>query len=144
MRLAGWLWTTLRGAGWAPLAVLTGHLSLKGLWPDAGALDFDQISHLLGGTAMAYFLARALSEAERPGGLPVTARPLALVTVFCATTTVAVLWEFMEYGIDWRLGSGLQAGLTDTVSDLALGMAGAALYLAAWWPRQRHRRLGAR
>lgn len=128
-RLRRWAWASLRGAGWAPLAVFLAHVGLAPFWPEMPGPDFDQISHVVGGLAMAYFLARALREAETTAGYPPTPAPLAAAGVFCATVTVAVGWEFAEHTVDRWFGSRLQASITDTMLDLLLGMAGAALYL---------------
>lgn len=129
--LLGWAWNSLRGAGWAPLGVFLAHVALAPFWPDVPGPDFDQLSHVAGGVAMAYFLARALAEAETMAGYPPTPRPLALAGVFCATVTVAVGWEFAEHLVDRWFGSRLQASQADTMLDLLLGMVGAAAYLAA-------------
>jgi len=130
-RLGRWAWASLRGAGWAPLAVFLAHISLAPFWPGMPGPDFDQISHVAGGLAMAYFLARALREAETTGGYPPTPAPLAAAGVFCATVTVAVGWEFAEHMVDRWFGSRLQASQADTMLDLLLGMVGAAIYLGA-------------
>ena len=53
----------------------------------------------------------------------------------------AILWEFMEYYTFIRYSSELQTAYTDTLGDLALGLAGsalaAALTVTVLWPRGR-------
>ena len=39
-------------------------------------------------------------------------------------------WEFAEFILDETIGSDLQEGLMDTMSDLMLSVCGAAAYLA--------------
>ncbi len=139
-RLRRWAWASLRGAGWAPLTVFLAHVGLAPFWSGMPGPDFDQMSHVAGGLAMAYFLARALREAEITAGYPPTPAPLAVFGVFCATVTVAVGWEFAEHTVDRWFGSRLQASQADTMLDLLLGMVGALAYLAAARPRPSRRR----
>jgi hypothetical protein len=58
----------------------------------------------------------------RPGG-----RYLLAFTAACST---ALAWEIAEFMSDQLLGTALQEGNLDTMSDLMLGLAGAAAYLA--------------
>ena len=56
--------------------------------------------------------------------------PLARYAVaFAFACTGALGWELMEFSIDQIWGTHLQEGLLDTMTDLMLGVCGAALYL---------------
>ncbi|HKL78371.1 MAG TPA: hypothetical protein VJ985_08440 [Gammaproteobacteria bacterium] len=53
------------------------------------------------------------------------------LTAFGFAVTLGTLWEIFEFLLDWGLGFSMQgSGLTDTMTDLMVDMAGAAL--AAW------------
>jgi hypothetical protein len=120
----------LAAGGWAPLAVFLLHVVLDaGLdayaaWPRA-----DVPMHFAGGAAMCFFLSRVLRPLLRdmPG-----ARRTLLESLLAGglTVTVAVFWEFAEFGLDRAAGMNLQVGLGNTMQDLALGIVGAAAYLA--------------
>lgn len=51
--------------------------------------------------------------------------------VFALTATAAVAWEFAERISDRCLHSHAQIGLDDTLFDMALGIVGGAVLLAA-------------
>jgi hypothetical protein len=53
------------------------------------------------------------------------------LTAFGFAVTVGTLWELFEFGMDWGFGFSMQkSGLVDTMTDLLVDVAGAAL--AAW------------
>jgi hypothetical protein len=110
----------LRRTAWAPLAVLLvawclGHTRI--------AHDLWSSMHLLGGAALAFFCLGCIDALR-------AARPLARYAVaFAFACTGALGWELMEFAIDQTWGTQLQEGLLDTMSDLMLGVGGAALYL---------------
>jgi len=54
--------------------------------------------------------------------------------VFTSTCTVAVFWEFAEFGFSWALSTDLQGSLDDTMRDLFFGMAGSLFFIAAVSP----------
>ncbi len=55
----------------------------------------------------------------------VYAKLILIVTTLSFVALTAVLWEFMEFGMDYFFGVVMQPDLTDTMSDLALGLLGA-------------------
>jgi hypothetical protein len=111
----------LREALWPPAAVVVAAFVI-GRLPAAHELWW--LVHLLGGAALAYCYRRLtpLLGELRPLGRYVVA--------FAAACTTALGWELAEFALDQLLGSALQEGLMDTMSDLMLGVAGAAAYLA--------------
>ncbi len=140
-------WRAFAAGGWAPAAVLALHVvidqgfGLYEAWPRV-----DVPMHFLGGLAIAYVVSRGfqdLSRGARAGA--VRAAALELVLVGSVTTTVAVLWEFAEFGLDLVAGSNVQFGLVNTMRDLAMGMLGAAAVMAAraWRLRSRVGEAGA-
>lgn len=117
--------------GWAPLTVLLVHvlaarvLDLYAIWPPT-----DIPIHLAGGFAMAFFLSRCC-RAVRPEIMGSSRLAvLELVLVGSLTTTMAVLWEFAEFGYDRVFGTNVQVDLANTLQDQAMGIAGALTFLA--------------
>jgi hypothetical protein len=112
----------LREALWAPLLIVLASLALG---PVLAAQDLWWFVHVLGGAAVAFCYGRALDiVAPR---LPVWVRYTLAFTAACST---ALAWEMLEYVSDQFFGTALQEGLMDTMSDLMLGVAGAAGCLA--------------
>lgn len=117
---------TLRKSAWAPLLVLLFYAAaIKSFdaylrWP-----NLDIPTHFAGGMAITYFYATLLGEAQiRIGITP------ALIRNLCAwgmTAITAIAWEFMEFGMDYFLGTRTVLGVQDTLSDLFFGLTGGAL-----------------
>ncbi len=113
----------LKEALWAPLAVLAAAILLTRR--DARQLYW--LLHVGGGAAVAFFFLRAIDVAAPLIG---TLRPLArYVAAFLLASSAALAWEFGEFAFDQFLGTRLQEGLVDTMSDLAFGVCGAGLFL---------------
>lgn len=114
-------------AGWAPLAVVGFHAGAAALFGHDPRLD--PTMHFLGGSAIAYFIGRAILEWNEFFGRP---SPWGrTIVIFCMATTVAVFWEFMEFTIGAALGLYSQLSLKETMGDLFFGCAGAAACLGA-------------
>lgn len=89
--------------------------------------SFDIPMHFLGGLVIAISLSLLLNEFQKNKYIG-KLKPLARITiVVCGTVTIAVLWEFHEFLLDQWLGTATQAGIADTMGDLALGMLGGAV-----------------
>jgi hypothetical protein len=85
---------------------------------------FDHLLHFLGGASIAYFLFGFLDAlpsvcARIPGWIK-------HLLVFTSACTVALFWEFAEFASDWFLGTTVQRSLSETMLDLAYGVAGAS------------------
>lgn len=110
----------LRRMAWAPLAVL---ILAWCIGRTRVAPDLWSSLHLLGGAALAFFFLGCIDALR-------ATHPLARhVVAFAFACTGALGWELMEFAIDQLFGTRLQEGLLDTMSDLMLGVCGAALYL---------------
>lgn len=124
--------------GWAPLLVFFVHVVLsRGLhaydaWPPT-----DRPMHFAGGVAMAFFISRCFQALPREAVRHSRVSLLELILAGSLTATAAVLWEFAEFSCDQVFGTNIQVGLANTMQDLALGLAGAATFVAV-----RARRLG--
>lgn len=124
-RPAAVLYRLMREAAWAPLAVVLLHAILALAFGHRRSLD--PLLHFLGGLALAFFFDRGSRvAADQLGQLRTLARNL---LAFSLTCTVAVFWEFAEFLSDHYLGTHVQFGMEDTLSDLLLGALGAAVYL---------------
>lgn len=118
--------------GWAPLAVFVVHVVADGIFDAYGPRPrLDIPMHFFGGIAMAYFISGCVRAMPRRPGRNRRAIVLEALLILSLTTTAAVLWEFLEFGIDAATGSNIQVSLANTMQDMALGMAGAAAVVAA-------------
>lgn len=127
----------VRRGGWLPLAVFLLHLLLSrvlSVYESYPATDVPM--HVAGGFAIAFFWDRALDAFVGRGVTAAPDRFLRAVVVFALAGTATVFWEFAEFTGD-RLGyTQAQAGLADTMLDMALGLVGGILYLGLG-PRRR-------
>jgi ABC-type polysaccharide/polyol phosphate export permease len=118
--------------GWAPLVVFAVHViadQVFDAYGDRPRLDIPM--HLAGGIAMAFFISgcfQAMPRGARRSSRVIVREALLVASL---TTTAAVVWEFLEFAIDAATGTNIQVSLANTMQDLALGMAGAAVVVAA-------------
>jgi hypothetical protein len=126
LRALDMLGRLLREALWAPALIVAAALVLAHL---PRAPDWWWFLHIAGGAAVAFCYLRAIHIAgPRLGVL----RPAATyLLAFALSCTTALAWEIGEFTVDQLAGTTLQEGNFDTMSDLILGVAGAAAYLAA-------------
>lgn len=95
--------------------------------------------HLAGGAAIAFFFARAYRLPEsRPIFGELTTAGTMLLTM-TSVAAAAILWESIEWVTDVLGWTAAQRSLTDTRGDVALGLAGGALVVAAVAVRSRRR-----
>jgi len=130
-----WLLTTLANPGWAPLAVVILHVALAGY----GLSDrFDHHLHFLGGAAIAYFFHGLFAKFPPP--LAIHSHWIHYLLAFTSACTVALFWEFAEFTSDRIRYTNIQHSLTETMLDLAFGVAGAtiSLFLCALVRRPHH------
>jgi len=114
----------LREALWAPAAVVLAAFIL-GRVP---GIDPWWLVHVVGGAAVAFcYLRLAALAGGRYGLRHAGVRYLVAFALACST---ALAWELAEFALDETIGSDLQEGLMDTMSDLMLSVCGAAAYLA--------------
>ena len=89
--------------------------------PHRGDRD-DAASHgaVLGGAALAFWFSR----------LATIEVPWRYVVAFALACTGVVAWEAGEFAVDQLVGTALQEGNLDTMTDLLLSVCGAAGYLS--------------
>ncbi len=114
----------LREALWAPAMIVLGALVLAHL---PRAPHWWWLLHIVGGAAVAFCYLRAIRiAAPRLGALQPAGAYLLAFALSCSS---ALGWEIGEFAVDQIAGTTLQQGNFDTMSDLILGVAGAAVYL---------------
>jgi hypothetical protein len=116
--------------GWAPLLVFTVHVFISrvlGAYHTFPATDMPM--HFGGGLAMAFFISRCFRALPRDVVRSSRLVLLELILVGSLTATSAVLWECAEFMCDQVFGSNIQRSLGNTMQDLALGVAGAAVFI---------------
>ncbi len=122
----------LRKAAWPGMCVFVAHMPLAKLFGHEPYVD--PVMHLLGGVAAAFFFSRLGPFVPAVfGSLAIPARR---TLAFCATTTVAVLWELAEYLSDRYLGTMAHTNVDSTLRDILTGMLGALAYLVIEWSLQ--------
>jgi hypothetical protein len=115
----------VREALWAPALVLALAALVAGT-PQAP--DIYWLLHVVGGAALGLFFSRGLLIAEPLfGALRPSSRT---VFAFALACSAVLAWEFAEFAVDRVFGTRLQKDNLDTMTDLLLGVCGAALYLA--------------
>ncbi len=87
----------------------------------------DNLMHFLGGASIAAAAMTTLKILGNKKLLTVHSKLIKIIIICGIVALVAVLWEFMEFGIDYFFHVVMQPDLTDTMSDLALGLCGGAL-----------------
>ncbi len=124
-----WLKNTLRQAAWAPGAVFVFYaVAAKGanayiLYP-----WLDMPTHFCGGLAITYFYLAAIAQAQAfVGRVPRVIHQLASLGL---TAITAVVWEFLEFASDVVLGTRMNLGVPDTLSDLFFGLLGGAVMVS--------------
>ena len=115
----------IREALWAPALIVLAAVALAHI---PRAPDWWWLMHVAGGAAVAYCYLRAIAIAgPRLGAL----RPAGVyLLAFALACTTALGWEVGEFTVDQFAGTTLQQGNYDTMTDLILGIVGAAAYLA--------------
>ena len=124
----GWIVQALREAAWAPLLVFCLVIAAVGIFDAYTRVpSLDIPTHFLGGIAVTYFFWCAATNAQSAAGHLPNMRPAVLA--FGCTASTTILWEILEFLFDRLLGTQLQHGLGDTVSDILFGLAGGIAYL---------------
>ena len=117
--------------GWAPLSVFAVHVVLSRVVNAYARFPPTDIPmHFMGGLAMAFFVSCCFQALPRDVLRSSRVVVLELVLVGSLTATSAMLWEFAEFTCDSILGTNVQRGLSNTMQDMALGLAGAAVFIA--------------
>ncbi len=118
-----WLKITFLQAAWYPLAVFVFYvIAAKGF--DAYLIypSLDVPTHFCGGIAITYFYLIAVFHFQMLiGKIP---HYIQLITSLGLTAISAIIWEFLEYASDFLLGTQMNLGVSDTLSDLFFGLLG--------------------
>lgn len=115
----------IRGAGWAPAAVLVLHAIVV---RTAYRTELDGVNHFLGGAAIAFFFLQAMRIVLPEISVTVSS----YIFSFALACTIAVFWEIGEYASDHLLRTHVQISLSETMSDLIFGVTGAAVMMAGF------------
>ena len=118
-----WLGNTLQRAAWAPTSVFVFYaVAAKAFDAYIRFPWLDMPTHFAGGLAITYFYVTAIALSQKQlGHIPNLIQPL---TATGLTAITAVVWEFLEYSSDVVLGTKMNLGVTDTLSDLFFGLLG--------------------
>jgi hypothetical protein len=126
--LSTWILRTLRRAGWALAVVLFFWVVAATVFNAYALLPWlDMPTHFAGGLAMAYFVSCAIIQSQPILGP--TPRAVRLFASLGLAALAAVGWEFFEFLSDRFLGSHLNLGVPDTLSDLLFGVLGALSFV---------------
>jgi len=127
-----WIRRTIRGAAWLPMtvlfvfAVVASALNLYVLYS-----RLDVPTHFAAGIVVTHFFRNAAANAqESVGGIPPTVQSLLALGL---TMIAAVVWELLEYASDVTLGTAMNHGVADTLSDLFFGLLGGACFVVYRW-----------
>ena len=116
-----WLRSTFQQAAWAPLVVFIFYaVAAKGFNAYIRFPWLDIPTHFCGGVAITYFFSVAIAHSQvRLGCIPNFIQLLLSVGL---TAITAVVWEFLEFSADMALGTKMNLGVSDTLSDLFFGL----------------------
>lgn len=128
--IASWLKHTFRRAAWAPATVFILYvLAASGFDLYIMFPNLDMATHFIGGVSISYFYLIAISNAKKLiGDIPVVIQFLLSISL---TAMTAVVWEFLEFTSDMMLGTKLNLGVSDIISDLFFGISGAIIFSLA-------------
>ena len=129
--MKNWLGKCLRQAAWAPLAVFVFYVvAAKGFDAYIRYPWLDMPTHFVGGAAITYFFLVGIAQSEAQlGPIP---RPVQLALSLGLTAITAVVWEFLEFASDVALGTKMNLGVSDTLSDLFFGLLGGVVVIACY------------
>lgn len=120
-----------RVGGWAPLMVFGIHVILSRVFNAYVVFPPTDIPmHFAGGVAMAFFISRCFQALPREVVRSSRIVALELILVGSLTASAAVVWEFVEFACDLAFGTNIQRGLSNTMRDMGLGIAGALVVMA--------------
>jgi hypothetical protein len=85
--------------------------------------------HVFGGVFIAYSFSLGLEYFQEKKLLSELNVLSSSVFLFALTSTVAVIWEFGEFTLDFFFDTNSQAGLEDTMLDMFLGMLGGTAFI---------------
>jgi len=127
-----WLIRTFRQAAWAPLTIFVFYaVAAKGFYAYILFPWLDMPTHFFGGVAITYFFYTGTGYAQAMVG-----RIPPVIQMFLSlglTAITAVVWEFLEFLSDTLLGTKMNLGVSDTLSDLFFGLLGGVIAVTLLW-----------
>jgi len=87
---------------------------------------YDKLAHLISSATVALIAFFIAVLAEHRGEIRLTV-PIAIIFIVSTTLAAGTLWEIYEFVADEAFGTELQHGNTDTMVDLIMDLAGAAI-----------------
>lgn len=124
--MQAWLRKVFKKSAWAPLSVFIFYvIAAKGFNAYMTYPWLDMPTHFVGGAAMTYFFwIAAIHVQPLLGDIP----KLVQLILSCGLTAItAITWEFLEFISDFTLGTKMNLGVVDTLSDLFFGLLGAVV-----------------
>jgi len=119
-----------RRALWFPLLVFATHIFLsRGVEAYREHPWLDMPMHFAGGVAIASCISVTLLVLEQRELVERTGPRIRSLLVLALTGCATILWEFAEFTTDQLGLTRAQAGLEDTLLDMALGLVGGLLFL---------------
>jgi hypothetical protein len=129
------------GSAWFPSIVFGAHVvASRGFDAYEWFPPLDVPMHVLGGVAIAFFIAGAVASAERHHLVEPLETIVRTLLVLALVTSATVFWEFAEWVADHTIGTHAQKGLDDTLFDMLCGIIGGAVFVvlhANWIVRKR-------
>ncbi len=124
-----WLANSFKQAAWAPLTVVVLYaVAAKGFNAYLLYPWLDIPTHFCGGVAITYFFLTCTAHFQALAGrIP---KLIQLPLSLGLTAIMAAAWEFLEYLSDVALGTKMNLGVSDTLSDLFFGLLGGFLMVA--------------
>jgi hypothetical protein len=124
-----WLKNSFQQAAWAPLVIFVFYaIAAKGFNAYLLYPWLDMPTHFCGGMAITYFYLVAIIHSQaKIGRIP---NLIQLLLALGLTALTAVVWEFLEFSSDIALGTKMNLGVSDTLSDLFFGLLGGAVMFA--------------
>jgi len=111
---------------WFPISVFIVHFFLSsfvlGIYSLLPWLDMPV--HFLGGLSIAYSIMLLLFYLQNENIINSLDTLIMLILIFSLAVTAAVFWEFAEFLVDQLFGMNTQLSLSDTISDLFMGVLG--------------------
>ena len=90
-------------------------------------LRLDNFMHVLGGASIAAASLSAYPILKQKKFAEIRHPLLLIFLVVAVVALAAMLWEFMELGVDTVFEANMQPDLLDTISDMALGLLGGVM-----------------
>ena len=113
-----------------PIAVLVLHFFILSNNIYASIPSIDILMHLLGGGATAFCITTILFRLQKLSIVQHLDKDILYTLVVSLTCIIAVLWEICELVSDTFIMTATQIGVSDTLSDIVMGIIGSVVFLS--------------